>query len=318
MKNSTRAWIGLVAWLAFAASARTSPTGEPWTHVLLLFAALVLIPLAFDLVVERRDSGQIARAMTWAQLLQLPAAACLAVACGLRPGLLALVLALPWAFITTLLASVGMARLARDTWARPIERLSADVGLGYLVIGGIGLLIDRSGLQPLHLSAPVIALTAAHFHFAGFLLPLFAGRVARANRDSRLASRGVVGVILGVPAVALGITFSQLGWTPAIEAAAGCGLALAGAVVAILHVRWALDAADQPSATRGLILVCGVSLFFAMLLAAAYAVRPYSAPLPWLGLPQMRALHGTLNAFGVGLCGVLGWRAADANLRSQI
>jgi hypothetical protein len=49
-------------------------------------------------------------------------------------------------------------------------------------------------------------------------------------------------------------------------------------------------------------------LFFAMLLALAYAMRAFAAPLPWLGLPQMRAMHGTLNALGFGLCGALGWR----------
>jgi len=311
MKNSTRALIGFVAWLAFVASARTWPSGEAWTHVLLTFAALILVPLALDLVTERRDSGQIARTMSWASTLQLPAAACLALACGLQPGLVALALALPWATVTALLASVGLARLARDTWARPIDRLSADVGMGYLVIGGVWLLVDRAGLHPLRFAAPVVALTAVHFHTAGFLLPLFAGRVARANSDSRLAARGVVGVILGVPAVALGITLSQLGWTSAVEAAAGCGLALAAAIVAVLHIRWALDRADQEPAARGLIFVCGVCLFFAMVLAACYAVRPYMAALPWLGLPQMRAIHGTLNAIGVGASGVVGWRFVE-------
>jgi hypothetical protein len=88
---------------------------------------------------------------------------------------------------------------------------------------------------------------------------------------------------------------------------------LAGAIVAVLHVRRALDATDEPMFTRALLLVCGVSLFFGMTLAACYAVRAYAVPLPWLGLPQMRAFHGTLNAVGVGFCGVLGWRMTEAN-----
>jgi hypothetical protein len=29
---------------------------------------------------------------------------------------------------------------------------------------------------------------------------------------------------------------------------------------------------------------------------------------PWLGIPQMRMLHGTVNAIGFGLGGVLAWR----------
>ena len=29
-----------------------------------------------------------------------------------------------------------------------------------------------------------------------------------------------------------------------------------------------------------------------------------------LTMPQMWAIHGTLNAFGFGLCGILAWRGA--------
>ncbi len=308
MKNSTKAVIGAVAWLAFALAARTAPTEYAWTHVLLAFAALVLVPLALDLVVEKRDTGRIGRAMTWAQRAQMPAAACLALACGMKAGLWALLVAIPWAVVTALLAVVGIGRMLRDAWSRPLERLSADVGLGYLAIGGMWLLIDRAGLKPLGFDPSIVVLTAAHFHFAGFLLPLFAGRIAREMPDSRFAARGVVGTVLGVPAVAMGITMTQLGWTPAFEAAAGCGLALAGISVGILHVRWAMDADDSPMPSRVLLGISGAAVFFAMLLAVAYAIRAFATPLPWLGLPQMRAIHGTLNGIGFGLCGVLGWR----------
>jgi hypothetical protein len=184
------------------------------------------------------------------------------------------------------------------------------VGLGYLVIGGLWAMIDRAGLKPLGFDPAVVALTAAHFHFAGFLLPIFAGRVTRDMPDSRMAARGVVGVVLGVPAVAAGITASQLGWPPAFEAATACGLALAAIVVAILQLRWVLDAVDRSLASRLLLGVSSLALFVAMLLAVSYALRAFVTPLPWLGLPQMRAFHGTLNALGVGLCGVLGWRLA--------
>ncbi len=317
MKNSTTVLIGAVAWLAFVVAARTSPAAPAWTHVLITFAALVLVPLAFPLVSERRDMGRIGKAMQWAQRAQLPAAACLALACGLRPGLWALLATVPWAAVTALLAVVGLGRIMRDTWSRPIDRLSGDVGLGYLVIGGLWLLLDRGGLKPLGFDEGIVALTAAHFHFAGFLLPLFAGLIAREMPDSRFAARGVVGTILGVPLVAAGITLTQLGKTPALEAAAGCGLALSGIVVAILHVRWALDAVDHAWPTRLLLGVAGTALFIAMLMAGSYAIRPYATALPWLGLPQMRALHGTLNAFGFGLCGVLGWRMSVVNAQAK-
>jgi hypothetical protein len=73
----------------------------------------------------------------------------------------------------------------------------------------------------------------------------------------------------------------------------------------------AMEAKTGTGLQRGLFFVAGVSLFFAMTLAAADAARGFSAtPMPWLTLPWMRAVHGTINALGFGLCGVLGWGRA--------
>jgi len=52
--------------------------------------------------------------------------------------------------------------------------------------------------------------------------------------------------------------------------------------------------------------VAALSLLFSMVLAALYGVR-YALPIPWLDIPWMRALHGTANAFGLGVAGLLGW-----------
>jgi hypothetical protein len=312
MSNRTKAFIGAVAWLAFVGAARVSPLAAPWTEVLLTFCAFVLMPLALDLIVERRDSGKIARTMTWVHYAQLPAAALLALACGMKPGLWALLATIPWAGVTALLAVVGLGRMLRDAWSRPIDRLSTDVGLVYILIGGVWAMADRGGLRPMRLDPEIVALTAVHFHFAGFLLPIFAGLILRQMPESRFATRAAVGVALGVPAVAVGITATQLGASPAIEAAAGSALAISAMAIAILHVRWAVDATATRMGARVLLGVAGSSLFFAMLLSLIYAGRGFTTLLPWLGLPQMRAIHGTLNAVGFGLCGVLGWRGVEA------
>jgi hypothetical protein len=58
---------------------------------------------------------------------------------------------------------------------------------------------------------------------------------------------------------------------------------------------------------RGLWLIAGVSLAGGMLLAGLHASRLALPPLPWLDLPWMLALHGTLNAIGFSLAAVLAW-----------
>ena len=55
-------------------------------------------------------------------------------------------------------------------------------------------------------------------------------------------------------------------------------------------------------------VVSGVSLLAAMLLALGFGLR-YVFPYLALTMPQMWAIHGTLNAFGFGLCGILAWRS---------
>lgn len=309
MKSVTRALIGAAICGAFVAFKVPGLQHEAWAHALLLFAALVLVPLALDLFVELNDAAPVARWFGWAVRLQLPAALLLAVACWLPASLGAALLALPWVAFATLLTVVGVTRALRHGWARPLGRLSADIAMVYLAIGGFWVLADRAGLQPLRFAPAIVTLTAVHFHYAGFLLPLFAGLVQRRMTESRGVARAVVGVVLGVPAVAIGITASQLGAAPALEAAAGAGLALAGLAMAIFHVRLAVEPGLSPAA-RTLLGLAGAALFFGLVLAALYAVRSMVAPLPWLDIPHMRLLHGTLNALGFGLCGVLGWRAA--------
>jgi hypothetical protein len=310
MSGQAKNITGAIVWAAFVGLKVRSLEQEPWTHALLLFAVLVLVPLALDLLVERNEARGAARWFAWVRAAQLPAAVLLAIACALTPGIFAAVLALPWFGVTLLLAAIGVVRVVRHGWARPIGRLSGDAAMLFLAVGGAWALLDRAGLRPLGFEAAVVALTAVHFHYAGFLLPLSAGLVQRRMAESRFAARAVVGVVLSVPAVAIGILATQLGWGPSLEAAAGSALALAGMAVAILTVRVALDA-PATRGTRALLALSGGALFLGMLLATVYAARAFVTVLPGFGIPSMRMLHGTINALGFGLAGLVGWRRLE-------
>ena len=307
MNANRRAMVGCVVWVALVALRVPNPEHGVWAHALLLLAALVLVPLALELTDEAADRGQIAWLVAWTARLQLPAALLLAFAVALPAGDAAALAALPWVVVTGLVATTGWRRLRGGGWRRPMEKMCGDIALMFLAVGGAWVFAERAGYGPLNFSPEIVALTAVHFHFAGLLLPMLAGKALGRFPESRFASRAAVGAVLGVPAVAVGITTTQLGWGPAFEAAAGCGLALAGAAVAILHVRLATETRTGDAMTRGLFLVAGGSLFFGMTLAALYALRGFTVPLPWLSVPWMRAVHGTVNALGFGLCGVMAW-----------
>ena len=54
-----------------------------------------------------------------------------------------------------------------------------------------------------------------------------------------------------------------------------------------------------------------------MILAATYAVGEFTERY-WLLIPRMAGIHGTANALGFTLCGLLGWSLAVVkNKRAQ-
>jgi hypothetical protein len=307
MSAFNRALMGLVAWVAFVVARVSDLRDEGWSRALLLFAALVLVPLALELLADEEESAPTDRWFRLASALQLPAALLLAVASWLPAGGVAGAAALPWVLLTFLFAAIGVVRLRQGGLAREMDRLCADVALGFSAVGGVWVLADRTGYSPLGFSPAIVSLTAVHFHYSGLILPLVAGLVQRELFFLRLSSRAAVGVILGVPAVAVGITATQLGWGMSLERAAACGLALAGMAVAILQVRIALEG-RLALGSRVLLGIGGASLFIGMVFAVVYALRGIFAGTAGLDLPQMRLIHGTVNALGFALCSVLGWR----------
>ena len=305
---------GGIVWLVYAWTQVPNVRHEAWAHALLLLAALVLVPLALELVDEcareKSAAGENAwfgRLTRWTRRAQFPAALSLAWSCTQPAGGWATIAATPWVPVCIAIAVRGCWRLSESGWKRSLDELCIDGALMFLGVGGAWIFADRTGFRPLNFSQAIVALTAVHFHFAGLLLPIVAGLTVRAFPLSRMASCAAACVMLGVPAVAIGITTTQLGWGPGFEALAGCGLAASGLAIAILQIQMAAELA-RPRFARALFLISGLSLAFGMLLAAIYATRAFILPLPWLDVPWMRALHGTANALGFGFCGVLAWR----------
>jgi hypothetical protein len=289
-------WIAVSLWL------RPAPFDAGWAVLLLLFAPLVLVPLGLRLA----EQSTAPRPMRAAAFLQFPTAVLLVLAFVLPQGLVAAVLALPWLLTTSLIALAGLIRIARRGLL-PWEELCFDEGLVYLVVGGGWAVLSRWGMRPLAFEAIIVLLTAIHFHYAGFVLPLLTGLAVR-KLHGTWARLVAVGVTAGVPLVAVGITATQLGFGSVLESFAACLTALAGLGTAALHVRLALEPA-RPAMVRLLWLVASLALGFSMILAALYGCR-FFLPVERLDIPWMRAWHGTANALGFGLAGMLAWNRA--------
>jgi hypothetical protein len=309
---------GGAGWLAVVGHLGPSPFETDWARALLLLAPMVLVPLILGLVRPRAgDSRWTAIAWRAAVIAVVPAALALVAAYTRPQGPGAAALAAPWLGFAGILACLGLTRIVRR-WRRNrselLPGLAVEAGLVYLAVGGAWALLDRWGARPLGFEPVIVLLTAIHFHYAGLCLPVltgFAGLDVR-GRTARVAAGGV---IVGVPMVAAGITATQLGLGSALEAAAAWVTALSGLLSASLHLRLA-SRPGMPAAARALWALAGAALAASMVLAGLYGTRAVF-PVEGLDIPRMRALHGSANAIGVALAGVLGWVLAERSRRRE-
>jgi len=284
-------------------AARAGPPAFGPIDRALALAPLVLVPLGLGLAATPPLRGRVGRAVDAAVLLQPVAAAALLAAVLLPRGPGAAALAIPWLSLTAMLAFAAADRLRRRGPA-PLAETAVDAGLVYAVVGAGALVGHLLGIS-LWFRPVIVHLTAVHFHYAGFVLPLVVGLTGRAlHPDPGPLYRVVAAVaVVGPAIIAVGIAAS-----PAIEVVAVAGFTVA---VAAFGVLVAVRVAPERSRLQGLALaVSGLLLPVSMALALGYALA--TAGIADVGLPigRMVALHGSVNAFGFALVATVGWRLA--------
>jgi hypothetical protein len=155
---------------------------------------------------------------------------------------------------------------------------------------------------------PIVLLTAVHFHFAGFAAPLLAmaGSSAievRGSAAQMFFSIVAIGVLAGPGLLAAGFVIG-----PAFKLAMACLVACSEIGLSIFFL--ADIRALRSWKAQVLVAISAASVLFAMILAAAWAIGEF--PLqPFIHLDEMARIHGTANAFGFVLCGLLGWTLAS-------
>ena len=261
-----------------------------------LLAPLVLVPLGLRLLEVATPGSRPSAAV----LRLLPVGAGLLLVSFLRPaGVVAAVLATPWLAITGWVALAAGMRFIRDRdRLRPGVRHATDAAVAFLAVGATFAVIDRLGVQPFGFSTTVILLTAVHFHFAGFVLPL-AGALAYVRRPARWLEVALGAVVVGIPVTALGLFGLPLAnWFGAVlTAGGGFGIGVATLLVArTLDGRVAIPLA----------VVAGASLLVSMPMAVIYATGTLVGS-SWIDLGVMAGVHGSLNALGFAFPAMVAW-----------
>ncbi len=268
-----------------------------WTEIILIVAMAVIVPLGMALV-DRDRPGDDQRTPHLDQLGRLHpiAAAIAAVSFAFDPGAVAGVLTIPWLAFTFAVAAVGIGRvLGRPTIAT--NAIGVDAGLAFLAVGGAWLTLSRLGLRPMGFDDVIVRLTAVHFHYAGFALPIVASLVAPDDhgRPGLLPGATIVAVPLTATGIIVGGTTE---WITATTMAA-VGMAVA--------VRLVVVGRRQTGPARGLLITAGLALTTGMCLAIAFAWFVFFR-IDGLTIDRMARTHGSLNAFGFGLLALIGLR----------
>lgn len=294
---SLKAWIKPVVWIVVSALLISRKVEPEWVMILLLFSPLVLMPLWFG-----EPTG------LWRRKFDEASAIVLAGVFLREPGMEAAVFAVPW-LISRLLVLWETAMRWKKEGPPSLSQACVDAAAAFPAIGAAWLVAHRAHWTPWNFDPLIVLLTAAHFHHAGFTLPLMAGLNAEV-KPGLLTESSCIAILVGVPLVAVGITCTHFGVMKLVESVGVIVLVLGALGVAVSQLRRGSER-ELGVWTRIAFMISGASLFVAMLLALGFGLR-YVFPSLALTMPQMWAVHGTLNAFGFGLCGLLAWRGCGA------
>lgn len=264
---------------------------------ILLLGPFVIVPLGLRLIGREHETAWQTRIRSIVGTCGLPAALVLLVSFLWQDyGLVPALLATPWLLITMLMAVWGGLKAHARRFRNGAD-LAATAALLFIAIGGSWTLLSRAGIRPLDFSDAIVLLTGVHFHYAGFALPLLAGMVMSRLPLSKIMWLMLCGIIAGVPLVGVGISLS-----PLVEVLAALLLVVSCLLLAGAQARLAIQLRDPNRST--LLLISSLSLLSAMLFAAIYAVSEFCGG-KWLEIPTMIAIHGTTNACGFAICGLL-------------
>jgi len=288
---------GGAVWLAVVVAGSLSAIERA-----VVLAPLVLVPLGLTMVGPLPVEGLPHWLYPAAVVLQPVGAVCVLASFLVSTPSVAAGAAVVWLLVTGLLGVVGLQRLVDRGGLAPISDTAIDSGLVYSVVGAVALVLHHLGIS-FWFEPVIILLTAIHFHYAGFVLPVLAGLTGRAVGTPGRGFQLLTGVILLGPAIiAVGISFS-----PLVEFVA---VGLFTTTVAVFGGYVVVRVVPDRSRIQGLCLVgSALALPVSMLLALAYAVMVVSGIDPLgVSLSRMVRFHGSLNAFGFALLGLLGWR----------
>lgn len=257
--------------------------------LLLIVAQVVYVPLTLQMIMKRNDWFS-----RYYSYFAIPASISVILLHMTNPSGWDYVLATIYLLFTCTVAVYGISRFLKRGFIH-FEEFSIDIALIYLAIGGMWFFAHITNIDT-GFSTIITWLTAVHFHYAAFLLPVFTGLLGRIYKPS--SYHLAAGIILISPMIlAIGITFSVwIEWVSVV-------LYMIGIYTFIF---FALQAPFAHRSQKWLILLSfgslGVTILFSFLYAFGRLSNDYS-----ISIDFMLRFHGFLNCVFFALLGIIGW-----------
>jgi hypothetical protein len=231
-----------------------------------------------------------------------------AVSLWLPRGTVATSLATVYAVAAAVLCAYAVSRPVppRREWPTEAAVLTALISPA---VAASALVAERAGYPLFGFEPGVLALTVAHFHFAGFAAALIAGLQSRMT-PGRAADAAALTVPAGTLLVLLGYFTAE-----AVELAGA--LVLTAGMWTVGWLTWRYARTEVPDRLTALLLGCSaVVLAGSMVLAVSWALGEATG-LPHPSLAWMAATHGVANALGFAVCAMVGRQRAGVTLESR-
>jgi len=295
---------GGVVWLLLLPVSLPYGTTDGGILRAIQLAMLVCVPLGLALLASPAPPGRFDYLYHLAVWLQPVAGLLAAFSCLRTPGRGTAALAVGWFIDTAILALYSL------TWLRArrtAPNLCLCVGMLLLPVGSGFFLAYQLGLHPGGYGVTLTLLIVLHYHYAGFAAPLLTGFAG--NRLATVPLPGplwglyravAVGACAGSPLIAIGASSA-----PVVEVVAVCILAASLAGLSALVLGWLVPRTER-QLPRALLAISSCAVFFSMLVAILYAVSN-GIGHSLLSVAAMTRIHGTANAAGFVLCGLLAW-----------
>lgn len=284
--------VGLLLWLLCV---WLLPVG--YIEKLVLFAFFVIVPL-FLYVTERQYDTE-SRLFQWIMYLLLPMAVFGSLSFFFPSGGLAGVFSLGWVFVTCLIGLYGFLRFINRGFYY-LEEFCIDVGYMYLPLGGLWFAAHRFGIDIGGFGSVIILLTVAHFHFSFLSAPIFTGLAGRMVKKSKLYQMMAIANVVCPMLVAVGITYSR-----ALEMIAVILFVLSLFIYIVYSIHISFKVIKNIYA-RICLLISSFSLLVTITFAVCYGIGR-GLGIQIVSIPEMVLIHGTGNAFGFVLFGLLAW-----------